>query len=207
MPIADIPTALAAFAKGEFLIVIDSPSRENEGDLIIACEHMTPAKMAFMVRHTSGLICVPMQRDRLQRLGLGDMVVNNEETLRTAYTVTCDARAGVTTGISATDRATTCLQLANADATAQDLVRPGHVLPLRAREGGVLVRDGHTEACVDLCRLSGVQECGAIAEIVRDEDGEMARTEELLQLGEKWNILVITIEDLKAYRAEHDPIV
>lgn len=206
MPISDIPSALEAFGKGEFLIVIDSPSRENEGDLIIACEHLTPAKMAFMIRYTSGLICVPMQRDRLQRLGLTDMVANNEESLRTAYTVTCDAREGVTTGISATDRAATCRLLAGADTTAQDLVRPGHILPLRAREGGVLVRDGHTEACVDLCRLAGVQECGAIAEIVRDEDGEMARTEELLQLGEQWNIMVITIEDLKTYRSEKDPI-
>lgn len=204
MPISPIPNALEAFAKGEFLIVIDNPSRENEGDLIISAAHLTPKKMAFMIRHTSGLICVPMSETRLIELGLPDMVERNEESLRTAYTVTCDSRLNITTGISASDRAHTCNVLASPTTTGMDIVRPGHVLPLRAREGGVLVRDGHTEAAVDLCKLTGLSECAAISEIVRDEDGEMARTEELLQLGEQWGIKVITIEDLKLHRLKID---
>ncbi|BFZ55816.1 hypothetical protein PYCC9005_002857 [Savitreella phatthalungensis] len=203
MPIVPIESALEAFANGGFLIVIDDPGRENEGDLIISCIHMTPAKMAFMVRYTSGLICVPMRESRLAELGLPDMVERNEESLRTAYTVTCDARTGITTGISAADRSHTCRVLADPASDALQLVRPGHVLPLRAREGGVIVRDGHTEAAVDLCKLSGLPECAAIAEIVRDEDGEMARTEELLELGEKWGIKVITIKDLRQYRIDN----
>lgn len=200
MPIAQVADALKSFAQGEFLIVIDNPSRENEGDLIISAAHLTPKKMAFMIRYTSGLICVPMSEARLLELGLPDMVERNEESLRTAYTISCDSRLDVTTGISASDRAHTCNVLANPATTGKDLVRPGHTFPLRAREGGVLVRDGHTEAAVDLCRLTGLGECAAISEIVRDEDGEMARTEELLKRGEEWGIKVITIEDLKAHR-------
>lgn len=200
MPIVTIAEALKAFANGEFLIVIDNPSRENEGDLIISSAHLTPKKMAFMIRYTSGLICVPMAESRLLELGLPDMVERNEESLRTAYTISCDSKLGVTTGISATDRAHTCNVLAGSDTTGVDIVRPGHVFPLRAREGGVLVRDGHTEAAVDLCKLAGLRECAAISEIVRDEDGEMARTEELLKRGEEWGVKVITIEDLKAHR-------
>lgn len=200
MPICSISDALESFAQGEFLIVIDNPSRENEGDLIISAAHLTPKKMAFMIRFTSGLICVPMSGARLLELGLPDMVARNEESLRTAYTVSCDSRLGVTTGISASDRAHTCNMLANTSTTETDLVRPGHVFPLRAREGGVLERDGHTEAAVDLCKLTGLAECAAISEIVRDEDGEMARTEELLKRGQEWGIKVITIEDLKTHR-------
>ena len=200
MPFATIPEALKAFAEGEFLIVIDNPSRENEGDLIISCAHLTPKKMAFMIRYTSGLICVPMSQSRLLELGLPDMVERNEESLRTAYTISCDSREGVTTGISASDRAHTCNVLAKSSTVSVDIVRPGHVFPLRAREGGVLVRDGHTEAAVDLCKLAGLTECAAISEIVRDEDGEMARTEELLRRGEEWGIKVITIEDMKTFR-------
>lgn len=200
MPICGIPDALQSFAKGEFLIVIDNPSRENEGDLIISAEHLTPKKMAFMIRYTSGLICVPMSSSRLQDLGLPDMVARNEESLRTAYTISCDSRLGVTTGISASDRAHTCNVLASSTTTGNDIVRPGHVFPLRAREGGVLERDGHTEAAVDLCKLAGVTECAAISEIIRDDDGEMARTEELLERGLEWGIKVITIEDLKNHR-------
>lgn len=206
MPISSIADALKAFAEGEFLIVIDNPSRENEGDLIISAAHLTPKKMAFMIRHTSGLICVPMSESRLLELGLPDMVERNEESLKTAYTVTCDSRMGITTGISAGDRAHTCNVLASAKSTRTDIVRPGHILPLRARPGGVLERDGHTEAAVDLCKLSGLSECAAISEIVRDEDGEMARTEELLVSGEKWGIRVITIEDLKAYRKAQESL-
>ncbi|ORY87753.1 3,4-dihydroxy-2-butanone 4-phosphate synthase [Protomyces lactucae-debilis] len=203
MPISDIPTALEAFKRGEFLIVIDNPSRENEGDLIISAAHLTPSKMAFMIRYTSGLICVPMSAERLLELGLPDMVERNEESLRTAYTISCDARQGVTTGISAGDRARTCNLLAGKDTAAADLVRPGHIFPLRAREGGVLTRDGHTEAAVDLCRLTGLTECAAISEIIRDADGEMARTDELLTRGQNWGIQVITIEDLKQYRLDN----
>lgn len=204
MAIATIDEALKAFAQGEFLIVIDNPSRENEGDLIISAAHLTPEKMAFMIRYTSGLICVPMSESRLQELGLPDMVERNEESLRTAYTISCDSKLGVTTGISASDRAHTCNVLASKTSTKLDIVRPGHIFPLRAREGGVLTRDGHTEAAVDLCRLSGLRECAAISEIVRDEDGEMARTEELLKRGTEWNIKVITIEDLKHYCEKHN---
>lgn len=200
MPICGIQEALASFAKGDFLIVIDNPARENEGDLIISAAHLTPKKMAFMIRYTSGLICVPMSSARLSELGLPDMVTNNEESLRTAYTISCDARMGVTTGISASDRAHTCNVLASSATVSNDVVRPGHIFPLRARAGGVLERDGHTEAAVDLCKLSGLPECAAISEIVRDEDGEMARTDELLKRGEEWGIKVITIEDLKKHR-------
>lgn len=197
---------------GNFIIVLDDPSRENEGDLIIAAEDLTPPKMAFMVRHTSGLICAPLPSKMADRLGLPPMVAptNNEDPNRTAYTVSIDAnRPETSTGISAHDRALTCRLLADKDAKVEDFRRPGHVFPLRAREGGVRERRGHTEAAVDFCKLAGKAPVGVISEIV--EDGEevaglaerseesMMRTEGCLTFGKRWGLKVCTIEALVEY--------
>lgn len=191
-------------------MVLDDPSRENEGDLIIAAQSITAEQMAFMVRHSSGLICAPTTAARTEALALPQMVTDSEDPRGTAYTLSVDAAdASVTTGISAHDRALTCRVLARADAKPSDLRRPGHVLPLRARPGGVRVRPGHTEAAVDFCRLAGLPEAAVICELV--EDGEevagrairsqpgMMRTEGCLDFGKKWNLKVCTIQALVSY--------
>jgi 3,4-dihydroxy 2-butanone 4-phosphate synthase / GTP cyclohydrolase II len=195
-----IERALATLAEGRPVIVVDDQDRENEGDLIFAAQKATSEMVAFMVRHTSGYICVALTGETCDRLDLPPMYPA-QDLLRTAYTVTVDAKYGVTTGISATDRARTIKLLADATATAGDFVRPGHVLPLRAKEGGVLRRPGHTEAAVDLARMAGLTPAGALCEIVsQKDDGEMARLPELEVFAAEHDLPVIAIADLIAYR-------
>ena len=195
-----IERALAAIADGRPVIVVDDEERENEGDLIFAAEKATPELVAFMVRYTSGYICVAVTGETCDRLDLPPMYPA-QDRLRTAYTVTVDARHGVSTGISAADRARTIKLLATPDATAGDFVRPGHVVPLRAKEGGVLRRPGHTEAAVDLTRMAGLTPAGALCEIVsQKDDGDMARLPELEVFADEHDLPVIAIADLIAYR-------
>lgn len=195
MSLADIPTAVAELRLGRPVIVVDDEGRENEGDVVISASLATPEWIGWMVRHTSGYVCAPMSRDYADRLDLPPMVVNNEDPRGTAYTVSVDAAFGVTTGISASDRSTTLRVLADPSSTPASVIRPGHVLPLRAVDGGVRERAGHTEATVDLMRLAGLEPVGAIAEIVEDS-GEMMRLPGLIELGEKHGIVVVTIADL-----------
>jgi len=198
---ADIEQALADIAAGKAVIVVDDADRENEGDLIFAAEKATPELVSFLIRHTSGYVCVPMTGEALDRLDLPLMVAQNTERMRTAYTVTVDAREGVTTGISAADRARTMRVLADPATTPYDLTRPGHVNPLRAVEGGVLRRAGHTEAAVDLARLAGLAPVGVICEIVSAKDErEMARLDELTVFAAEHDLTLISIADLISYR-------
>ncbi len=200
MNFATIPEAVAAIARGEFVVVVDDADRENEGDLIIAADKVTPERIAFMVRYTSGLICVPMVGERLDQLGLPLMVAANTDSHNTAFTVSVDYRFGTTTGISAADRAATIRALLDPDTRPDDLARPGHVFPLRYTEGGVLVRPGHTEAAVDLARLAGLQPAGVLCEVVND-DGSMARGHDLARFAKEHDFLMITIADLVDYLA------
>ncbi|GHH21382.1 bifunctional 3,4-dihydroxy-2-butanone-4-phosphate synthase/GTP cyclohydrolase II [Streptomyces lanatus] len=201
-----IAQAIADIAAGRPIVVVDDEDRENEGDLVIAAEHATPEIVAFMMSECRGLICAPMEPDELERLELPQMVQDNTESMKTAFTVSVDASGahGVTTGISASDRSTTLQLLASGKAEPSDLVRPGHIFPLRARPGGVLVRNGHTEAAVDLARLAGLRPAGAIVEIA-GEDGEMLRLPELIPFARKHGLTIISIEDLITYLrdAEH----
>ncbi|GAA1985425.1 bifunctional 3,4-dihydroxy-2-butanone-4-phosphate synthase/GTP cyclohydrolase II [Nocardiopsis rhodophaea] len=194
----DITEAIADIAAGRPVIVVDDEDRENEGDLIFAAEAATPELLAFMIRYTSGVVCAPITGDDADRLHLPLMVEDNQESMRTAYTVSVDARAGVSTGISAADRAHTLRLLADAHSTAGDLVRPGHVFPLRARHGGVLVRRGHTEAAIDLARLAGLRPAGVIAEVVND-DGTMARLPRLREFADEHGLRLVSIEQLVAH--------
>ncbi|GAA1592654.1 GTP cyclohydrolase II [Leucobacter chromiireducens] len=202
--IASIEDAIAAIAAGRPVIVADNENRENEGDVIISAELATQEWIAWTVRWSSGLLCAPMTNAVADQLDLPMMVERNEDARGTAYTVTVDATEGITTGISASDRMTTLKALANADAVPGDVRRPGHILPLRAVDGGVRARDGHTEAAVELMQLAGLRPVAAIAEIVA-EDGEMMRLPGLIELGAREGVLVITIEQLIAYLNEHDP--
>lgn len=202
---ASIDAALEALRAGRPVLVLDDEDRENEGDVVLAAQTATAEWMAWTIRHSSGYICAPMTDAIADRLDLPLMVPHNQDSLRTAYTVTVDAAAGVTTGISAADRTRTIGVLADPDATADDLIRPGHVVPLRAREGGVFTRRGHTEATVDLCRLAGLEPVGAIGELVHDT-GEMMRTTDVLALGAEHGLPVITIEALVAWRERHDRV-
>ncbi|MBV8540762.1 MAG: bifunctional 3,4-dihydroxy-2-butanone-4-phosphate synthase/GTP cyclohydrolase II [Pseudonocardiales bacterium] len=198
---AGIDRAIADVATGRPVIVVDDEDRENEGDLIFAATWATPELLAFMVRYTSGYVCVALTGEDCDRLDLPPMFHTNQDKRGTAYTVTVDAREGVTTGISAADRARTIRLLADPDAKSVDFVRPGHVVPLRAREGGVLRRPGHTEAGVDLARLAGLSPAGALCEIVSVKDpGEMARRDELEVFAAEHDLTLITIADLIAYR-------
>jgi 3,4-dihydroxy 2-butanone 4-phosphate synthase/GTP cyclohydrolase II len=201
-----IELAIAELTAGRPVVVVDDVERENEGDLIIAADAVTTEWMAFIVRHTSGVVCAPMTGDALDRLRVPLMTAENEERMRTAYTVTVDARDGISTGISAADRARTIRLLADPASTPEDLVRPGHVFPLRAREGGVLVRPGHTEAAVDLARLAGRQPAGVIAELVED-DGSMRRATSCRRFADEHGLAMISIADLIAYRRRHDHLV
>jgi 3,4-dihydroxy 2-butanone 4-phosphate synthase/GTP cyclohydrolase II len=194
-----VDRAIKDIAEGRPVVVVDDADRENEGDIILAASHATPELLAFMIRYTSGVICVPLPGAELDRLHLPLMTSQNTEHMRTAFTLSVDAREGVTTGISAADRATTIARLIDPATTAQDLVRPGHVFPLRYAEGGVLRRPGHTEAAVDLARLAGLPEAGVLAEVVND-DGTMARLPELRQFATAHNLAVISIEQLVEYR-------
>jgi 3,4-dihydroxy 2-butanone 4-phosphate synthase/GTP cyclohydrolase II len=203
--LSTIEEAFEALKAGLPILVTDDEDRENEGDVILAAATVTTEWMAWTIRHTSGYICVPMPEARADRLGLPLMVADNRDPRRTAYTVTVDAAEGVSTGISAADRAHTIRLLAQEGSSASDFVRPGHVIPLRAKEGGVLDRGGHTEAAVDLCRLAGLAPVGAIGELVHD-DGSMMRLPAVLKLGAQHNLPVITIAALIAWRQRHDRI-
>ncbi|NWN89013.1 MAG: 3,4-dihydroxy-2-butanone-4-phosphate synthase [Micrococcaceae bacterium] len=204
MKLADITQAIEAIALGQPVIVADDEDRENEGDLIISGQLATPETIAFMVEHSSGLLCAPMSDEVADRLELPMMVTQNQDVRQTAYTVTVDAAQGVTTGISAADRAHTVNLLAAADTAPTELNRPGHILPLRALDGGVRQRPGHTEAAVELMHLAGLAPVGVIAEIVAD-DGDMMRLPGLIEMGAQHNIPVITIEALAEYLNEHHP--
>ncbi len=201
-----IESVAADLRKGKMVIVVDDAGRENEGDLILAAEKATPKNLSFMVRYTSGVVCVPMTGDDLDRLNLPLMTQQNMERMRTAYTISVDAARGVTTGISAADRARTIQLLANSKTQPDDLVRPGHVFPLRYREGGVLRRAGHTEAAIDLARLAGLRPAGVLAEIVND-DGSMARLPQLLKFAKKHKLKICTVADLIEYRRTREKLV
>ncbi|MFI6723703.1 bifunctional 3,4-dihydroxy-2-butanone-4-phosphate synthase/GTP cyclohydrolase II [Streptomyces sp. R-74717] len=203
-----VEQAIRDIAAGRPVVVVDDEDRENEGDLVIAAEMATPEIVAFMMSECRGLICAPMENDELERLELPQMVDHNTESMRTAFTVSVDASAahGVTTGICAADRATTLRMLAGGEAGPGDFVRPGHIFPLRARSGGVLVRNGHTEAAVDLARLAGLRPAGAIVEIA-GEDGVMLRLPQLVPFARKHGLTIISIEDLIAYRRTSEPTV
>ncbi|MER7345081.1 bifunctional 3,4-dihydroxy-2-butanone-4-phosphate synthase/GTP cyclohydrolase II [Streptomyces aurantiacus] len=203
-----VEMAIRDIAAGRPVVVVDDEDRENEGDLVIAAEKATPEIVAFMMSECRGLICAPMESDELERLHLPQMVENNTESMSTAFTVSVDASGahGVTTGISAADRATTLQLLAGGKAEAGDFVRPGHIFPLRAKAGGVLVRDGHTEAAVDLARLAGLRPAGAIVEIA-GEDGRMLRLPELVPFARRHGLTIISIADLIAYRRTAEPTV
>ncbi|KRE62689.1 bifunctional 3,4-dihydroxy-2-butanone-4-phosphate synthase/GTP cyclohydrolase II [Nostocoides sp. Soil756] len=205
MSLATVEQALDALRSGRPVLVLDDEDRENEGDVVLAAQTLTDAWLAWTVRHTSGYLCAPVTAEVADRLALPLMVLDNRDPRRTAYTVTVDAAAGVTTGISAADRAHTIRTLADPATGSDDLVRPGHVVPLRARDGGVLTRAGHTEAAVDLCRLAGLAPVGAIGELVAD-DGTMLRTPEVLALGIEHDLPVLTIADLVAWRQRHDRV-
>jgi 3,4-dihydroxy 2-butanone 4-phosphate synthase/GTP cyclohydrolase II len=195
----DVDRAVKDIAAGRPVLVVDDENRENEGDIIFAASQATPELLAFMIRYTSGVICMPMREAELDRLNLPQMTSHNTEHHRTAFTVSVDARDGVGTGISAADRATTISKLVDPATTAADLVRPGHVFPLRYAEGGVLRRAGHTEAAVDLARLAGLPEAGVLAEVVND-DGTMARLPELRKFADAHDLALISIEQLIEYR-------
>ncbi len=194
-----VDMAVAAMARGEFVVVVDDESRENEGDLILAADAATPEAIAFMVRHTSGLICVALPGEVLDRLELPLMVRDNAESFQTAFTVSVDKRDGISTGISASDRAATIRALADPATRAVDLVRPGHLFPLRARSGGVLERPGHTEAAHDLARLAGRCAGGVLCEIV-NTDGEMARRPDLFRFARQHDLVIVSIEQLVNHR-------
>ena len=203
--LSTIEEAFDALKAGRPVLVTDDADRENEGDVILAAATATTEWMAWTIRHTSGYICAPMSESRADHLGLPLMVADNRDPFRTAYTVTVDAADGVTTGISAADRARTIRLLAHEGSTAADFIRPGHVVPLRAKHGGVLVRGGHTEAAVDLCRLAGLAPVGAIGELVHD-DGSMMRLPAVIELGAKHNLPVVTIAALIAWRQRNDRV-
>lgn len=200
-----IERAVADIAAGKAVVVVDDEDRENEGDLIFAAEMATPELVAFMVRYTSGYLCVPLIGEDCERLGLPPMYSTNQDKHGTAYTVTVDAREGIGTGISAADRAKTMRLLADPDSGAHDFTRPGHVVPLRAKEGGVLRRPGHTEAAVDLASLAGLRPAGVICEIVSQKDeGDMARTDELRVFADEHDLAMISIADLISWRRKHE---
>ncbi|XXG50435.1 hypothetical protein AAC387_Pa02g4449 [Persea americana] len=204
-----IAEALEDIRQGKFVIVVDDEGRENEGDLIMAASLVKPKDMAFLVKHGTGIVCVSMKEDYLERLQLPLMVAQkeNEEKLSTAFTVSVDAKEGTTTGVSAKDRAKTILALASHDSKPEDFNRPGHIFPLKYREGGVLKRAGHTEASVDLAMLAGLDPVGVLCEIVDDDDGSMARLPKLREFAKKENLKLVSIADLIRYRRKRDKLV
>jgi len=205
-PSTRVEAAVAAIAAGGFVVVVDDEDRENEGDLIMAAERVTPEAIAFMVRHTSGLVCVGMTGERLDELDIGLMVERGTEALGTAFTVSVDVREGTTTGISAADRAATIRALVDPASAPADFARPGHVFPLRARPGGVLRRPGHTEAAVDLATLAGLSPAGVLCELVRP-DGAMARGDDLAAFAAEHGLPLITIDELIAHRRRREQLV
>jgi 3,4-dihydroxy 2-butanone 4-phosphate synthase/GTP cyclohydrolase II len=205
-PFASVNEAIDDIRRGKMVIVVDDEDRENEGDLTMAAELTRPEDVAFIRKYASGVICVPMTTERLRQLDLPQMVSRNEARLGTAFTVSVDAREGVTTGISAADRARTIRVLANPDTKAHDLVKPGHIFPLQARDGGVLVRAGQTEAAVDLCRLAGLEPVGVICELT-NPDGSMSRVPELKRFAKRHGLRIITVKDLIAHRMAQERLV
>ena len=203
---ATIEEAIADIKAGKFIIVVDDEGRENEGDLIMAAEKVTPEAINFMAVHARGLICAPMTGERLDALKIPLMVQENTSAHTTAFTVAVEARHGVTTGISAADRATTMKVLIDPKTQPDDIARPGHIFPLRAKEGGVLVRAGHTETTVDLARLAGLYPAGVCCEIM-NVDGSMARLPQLEKLAKKLKLKIVSVEDLIAYRRRHEKLV
>ncbi len=201
-----VADAIDAFARGEIVVVTDDDDRENEGDLIVAAVHATPEKLAFMIRHTSGIICAPMPRAEARRLRLDPMVADNEALQSTAFTVSVDFRHGLTTGISAEERAATVRGLANPNAGADEFVRPGHIFPLIAREGGVLMRSGHTEAGVDLCRMAKLPPVGVLAELVND-DGTVMRGPQVAAFAGAHKLKQVSVADLIAWRQRSEKLV
>jgi 3,4-dihydroxy 2-butanone 4-phosphate synthase/GTP cyclohydrolase II len=206
MGTSTIPEAIEDIQAGKFVILVDNEDRENEGDLVLAAEKVTPEAINFMARHARGLICLPVIGERLDELGLPMMASENTSRFSTAFTVSVDARYGVTTGISAADRAETIKTIIDPATEPDALVQPGHMFPLRAREGGVLVRVGHTEGIVDLARLAGLYPAGVICEIM-NADGSMARLPQLEVMSEKYGVKIITIADLIAYRWRYERLV
>lgn len=198
-----VERAVADIAAGRPVVVVDDEDRENEGDIIFAAAKATPELMAWTIRHSSGVICAPMPAEMLDRLEIPLMTPHNRDAYRTAYTISVDARDGVSTGISAADRAHTVKTLADSATEPWELTRPGHVFPLRYREGGVLVRRGHTEAAVDLCRMAGLTPAGVLVEVVND-DGTMKRAPELREFADEHGIAMISIEELVRYRRRHE---
>lgn len=202
-----IEEAIADFKEGKFVIVVDDEDRENEGDFIIAAEKITDEKVNFMLKNGRGVLCAPVTEERCKELNLDMQVHDNTSLLGTPFTVTVDLLGhGCTTGVSMHDRAATIRALADDATTAADLGRPGHINPLRARNGGVLVRAGHTEAAVDLARLSGLKPCGALIEIIND-DGTMARLPQLVEVAKRFDLKIVTIKDLIAYRIAHETLI
>ena len=202
-----IEEAIADIRRGKVIIVVDDENRENEGDFLAAAELITPETINFMATHGRGLICTPLTEGRCKDLGLHKMVSHNTDPLETAFTVSVDLRGnGVTTGISAGDRAKTVIALTDPSTKPHELARPGHIFPLIAKEGGVLRRTGHTEAAIDFARLAGLQPAGVIVEIM-NEDGSMARLPQLMEVAKKFDLKIVSIEDLIAYRMEHDSLI
>jgi 3,4-dihydroxy 2-butanone 4-phosphate synthase/GTP cyclohydrolase II len=202
-----IEEAIEDIRQGKIIIVVDDEGRENEGDFLAAAEKVTPEMINFMATHGRGLICAPLTENRCKELGLQSMVNNNTDPLETAFTVSVDLRGnGVTTGISASDRALTILSLVDPNTKPYDLARPGHIFPLIAKQGGVLRRTGHTEAAIDFARLAGFKPAGVIVEIMND-DGTMARLPQLVKVAKKFGLKLVSIEDLVAYRMQHDSLI
>ena len=206
MPLATIEEAIDEIRRGRMVILMDDKDRENEGDLCMAAEKVTPKAINFMATHGRGLICLPLTEERVRHLGIAMMVTENTSPFGTAFTVSVDAAAGISTGISAADRAKTILDALADGAKPQDLATPGHIFPLRARNGGVLVRAGQTEGSVDLARLAGLKPAGVICEIMKD-DGTMARQPDLMKFAKKHKLKVVTIADLIQYRLNYDSLV
>lgn len=202
-----IEEAITAIANGEVIIVVDEAHRENEGDFVAAADKVSPEMINFMATHGRGLICTPITEARCQKLGLEKMVHNNSDPMETAFTISVDLKGkGVSTGISAHDRAKTISALINPATQAHDLSKPGHIFPLIAKEGGVLRRTGHTEAAIDFARLAGLQPAGVIVEIM-NEDGSMARLPQLIEVAKKWDLKIVSIEDLVSYRMQNDSLI
>ncbi|TFH93222.1 3,4-dihydroxy-2-butanone-4-phosphate synthase [Vibrio ouci] len=202
-PITRVETALVALKEGRGVLLLDDEDRENEGDIIYSVESLTTAQMALMIRECSGIVCLCLPEEQADRLELTPMVQDNNSANQTAFTVSIEAKVGVTTGVSAQDRVTTIKTAANPTAQASDLARPGHVFPLRARKGGVLTRRGHTEGTIDLMQMAGLQPAGVLCEVT-NPDGSMAKAPEIVTFGKLHNMPVLTIEDMVIYRQHFD---
>ncbi|MGR5434844.1 3,4-dihydroxy-2-butanone-4-phosphate synthase [Vibrio owensii] len=202
-PITRVENALIALKEGRGVLLLDDEARENEGDIIYSVEHLTNEQMALMIRECSGIVCLCLTDAQADKLELPPMVVNNNSANQTAFTVSIEAKQGVTTGVSAADRVTTIKTAANPNAKPDDLARPGHVFPLRARPGGVMTRRGHTEGTIDLMQMAGLQPAGVLCEVT-NPDGTMAKAPEIVAFGRLHNMPVLTIEDMVAYRNQFD---